>query len=55
MLQLVARNDLVLITPHVGGATFEAMEATEVFMARKLARFLHGEAIVSPSQFTSTP
>lgn len=33
-----ARTD-VLVTPHVGGATFESMARTEVFMARKLLRF----------------
>lgn len=34
-----ARENL-LITPHVGGATHESMEKTEIFMAEKLARFL---------------
>ncbi len=28
--------DRLLLTPHIGGATIEAMEATEVFMAEKL-------------------
>jgi D-3-phosphoglycerate dehydrogenase len=32
-------HENVLITPHIGGATFEAMTATEVFMAHKLRRF----------------
>src|SRR5262249_34096764 len=36
-------NDLVLVTPHIGGATAESMEKTEVFMARKLASFLVGQ------------
>ncbi|WP_447603684.1 NAD(P)-dependent oxidoreductase [Nitrospira sp. Nam80] len=30
----------LLITPHIGGATAEAMRKTEVFMANKLANFL---------------
>lgn len=30
----------LLITPHIGGATHEAMSKTEVFMIRKLAQFL---------------
>jgi D-3-phosphoglycerate dehydrogenase len=30
----------LLITPHLGGATVDAMARTEVFMARKLASFL---------------
>ena len=40
-LILAARDsDHVLVTPHIGGATHESMEKTEVFMARKLAAFL---------------
>lgn len=31
----------ILITPHIGGATHEAMSKTEVFMAHKLTQFLH--------------
>ena len=30
----------LLITPHIGGATFESMSATEIFMARKLQAYL---------------
>lgn len=30
----------LLITPHIGGATFESMEKTEIFMANKLKTFL---------------
>ncbi|TAK12657.1 MAG: hydroxyacid dehydrogenase [Anaerolineae bacterium] len=32
--------DNLLITPHIGGATFESMAMTEVFMAEKLKAFL---------------
>ena len=40
-LVLAAReSDHVLVTPHIGGATAESMEKTEIFMARKLADFL---------------
>jgi phosphoglycerate dehydrogenase-like enzyme len=35
----------LLITPHIGGATNEAMERTEVFMAEKLRRHLAGEEV----------
>ncbi len=35
-------HDNLLITPHIGGATYESMAATEIFMARKLRRFLQG-------------
>ncbi len=42
---VVAARELeqVLVTPHIGGATSESMEKTEVFMARKLAGFLVGQ------------
>ncbi len=30
----------LLVTPHLAGATVESMEATEIFMARKLVAFL---------------
>lgn len=33
-------NGNLLITPHVGGATAESMEKTEIFMAGKLAEFI---------------
>ncbi|MDC1447507.1 NAD(P)-binding domain-containing protein [Candidatus Thioglobus sp.] len=32
----------ILITPHIGGVTFESMEETEVFMANKLKRYING-------------
>jgi D-3-phosphoglycerate dehydrogenase / 2-oxoglutarate reductase len=40
LLQYARRHSNLLITPHIGGATFESMAATEVFMARKLEKFL---------------
>lgn len=33
-------HDNLLLTPHIGGATFESMTKTEVFMALKLAAFV---------------
>ena len=30
----------LLITPHIGGATHESMEKTEIFMAEKLRTFV---------------
>lgn len=40
-LMAIARDaDYLLITPHIGGAAEESMAKTELFMARKLARFL---------------
>ena len=35
-------NNNLLITPHLGGATFESMMKTEIFMANKLISFLDG-------------
>lgn len=40
LLQYAATHDNLLITPHIGGATWESMAATEEFMAVKLGRFL---------------
>jgi D-3-phosphoglycerate dehydrogenase len=40
ILEYARAHDNLLITPHIGGATWESMEKTEVFMARKLALFL---------------
>lgn len=34
------RNPNLLITPHIGGCTYESMAKTEVFMAKKLVDFL---------------
>ena len=34
------QHDNLLITPHIGGATYESMAKTEVFMAQKLVDFL---------------
>jgi len=36
LLQYAGRHDNLLITPHIGGATFDSMRMTEVFMAEKL-------------------
>ena len=33
-------HDTLIVTPHIGGATAETMEATELFMAHKLECFL---------------
>ena len=41
LIEYSNRHDNLLITPHIGGATYESMAATEVFMADKLRSFLH--------------
>lgn len=40
LLDYARRHDNLLITPHIGGATHESMAQTEIFMARKLTKFL---------------
>ena len=43
IIEYARDHDNLLITPHIGGATKESMAKTEVFMARKLQRFLKQE------------
>lgn len=38
--QLAQHNNRVLITPHIAGATYESMAATEIFIAKKLQQAL---------------
>jgi D-3-phosphoglycerate dehydrogenase len=40
LLAYAKQHDNLLISPHIGGATYESMAKTEMFMARKLANFL---------------
>jgi D-3-phosphoglycerate dehydrogenase len=40
LLEYARRHPNLLITPHIGGATYESMEATEIFMACKLEKYL---------------
>lgn len=42
--QYAAAGGNLIITPHMGGATSESMEDTEVFMSQKLARWLRGRS-----------
>ena len=39
LVALARRRSDVLLTPHLGGATFESMARTEIFIARRLRRF----------------
>ncbi|MCK6581299.1 MAG: hydroxyacid dehydrogenase [Anaerolineae bacterium] len=43
LIAYACTHDTLLLTPHLGGATYEAMEATEVFMAQQLATLLTGK------------
>lgn len=40
LVRFAKEDSRVIITPHIGGATLESMEKTEIFMAEKLLRFL---------------
>lgn len=40
LVKYAASSSNLLITPHIGGATYESMAKTEIFMAEKLAAFL---------------
>jgi D-3-phosphoglycerate dehydrogenase len=39
LVEFARESDRLLITPHIGGATFDSMAKAEVFMARKLHSF----------------
>lgn len=38
LLVYAREHDNLIVTPHIGGATFESMEKTEIFMAKKLLK-----------------
>ena len=40
LVQYARTHDNLLITPHIAGATYASMAATEIFMARKLRTYL---------------
>jgi len=40
LVQYARTHDNLLITPHIAGATYESMAATEIFMAHKLRTYL---------------
>lgn len=44
LLQYAKNHENVLITPHIAGATFESMEMTEVFIAKKLTKLIYHES-----------
>jgi D-3-phosphoglycerate dehydrogenase len=45
LIAYARKNDNLLLTPHIGGATTDSMEKTEIFMAEKLAKYLVGKAV----------
>ena len=40
IIQFNNKDERIIITPHIGGATYESMEKTEVFMANKILKHL---------------
>lgn len=42
LIEYAKGHDNLVITPHVGGATFESMGRTEEFIAEKVWRFING-------------
>jgi D-3-phosphoglycerate dehydrogenase len=40
MIKYARNHSNLLITPHIGGATYDSMAATEIFMANKLKKFI---------------
>ncbi len=40
LIEYAKNHDNLIITPHIGGATYESMHKTEIFMAQKLQRFI---------------
>ncbi|MCI5225297.1 MAG: hypothetical protein D3918_01250 [Candidatus Electrothrix sp. AX2] len=40
LLEYARKNRNLIITPHIGGCTYDSMEKTEIFMAEKLLRHL---------------
>jgi D-3-phosphoglycerate dehydrogenase / 2-oxoglutarate reductase len=46
LLDYARRHKNLFITPHIGGATVESMEMTEIFMVRRLAQFLTDECLL---------
>lgn len=44
MLEYARRHDNLIVTPHLAGCTFESMEKTEMFMAKKLVAHLRKES-----------
>ena len=44
LIEYSKKNNNLIITPHLGGATVESMSATEIFMAEKLSNWLKSES-----------
>lgn len=40
LIDYAKKNSTIIITPHIGGASFDSMAATEIFMANKLKNYI---------------
>ncbi|MQG39419.1 MAG: cytidylyltransferase, partial [SAR202 cluster bacterium] len=40
LIEYAKTHKNLIITPHIGGATYESMHKTEVFMAKKLSEWI---------------
>lgn len=47
LIEYARTHSNLILTPHIGGATYESMAATEIFMAKKLIEYL--ESLVKTS------
>ena len=45
VVRYAGKTDNIIITPHIGGATFESMEAVEIHMAKRLMENIANENI----------
>lgn len=41
LIEYANKNDNLLITPHIGGATFESVEKTDLFILKKYFKYRH--------------
>jgi D-3-phosphoglycerate dehydrogenase len=44
LIEYAHAHSNLLITPHIGGATYESMRATEVFMVNKLRHYIENHS-----------
>jgi D-3-phosphoglycerate dehydrogenase / 2-oxoglutarate reductase len=44
LIEYARTHDNLILTPHIGGATFESMARTEIFIANKIVQFFQNNA-----------
>ena len=50
IIEFAKNEDRIIITPHIGGATIESMEKTEIFMADKLVNYFETKSSMKYQQ-----